>query len=374
MPGELWGWRNNTSGRLGLGFQSEDVAVPTRVGEEDWLEVSPGVRHTLAIRADGTLWAWGAGSSGELGQGNQFSSHTPLQVGVDTWIAISAGGFYSLGIKSDGTLWAWGYNSDANLGLNDTTQRTSPVQVGSDSTWVKVAAGHGSSFGLKSDGTLWAWGKNDYGQLGLGDTSRKYIPTRVGAFETSWASISAGPYHTAATKTDGTLWTWGAHWGGMLGVGTWVTSRRTNPTQVAGTDWDSVSAGNGHTVARKTNGTIWAFGAEYVEGTLGLGATTETWEPMQIGASSDWKSVKAGTFITIALANDGTLYQSGIGGQTTPAPYNDGVWDQAHIAVNDGTFEAVFAMTGGSEPPAVGGFWTGFIGQREIMPADQGVY
>jgi alpha-tubulin suppressor-like RCC1 family protein len=81
--------------------------------------------------------------------------------------------------------------------------------------------------------------------------------------------VAAGQNHTLALKTDGTLWAWGYNFRGQLGDGT--NDTKYTPTQVGtGNDWDSVAAGNSHTLALKTDGTLWAWGSnEY--GRLGDG-------------------------------------------------------------------------------------------------------
>jgi len=74
----------------------------------------------------------------------------------------------------------------------------------------------------------------------------------------NWASVSGGCSHTIAIKTDGTLWSWGYNSYGQLGLGD--TSQRSTTTQVGTeTTWASVSGGCSHTIAIKTDGTLWSW-------------------------------------------------------------------------------------------------------------------
>ena len=62
-------------------------------------------------------------------------------------------------------------------------------------------------------------------------------PQRVGT-ATNWQAIAAGVWHTVALRTDGTLWAWGINGDGELGIGTYTN---TNTPQQVGTDtnWGS---------------------------------------------------------------------------------------------------------------------------------------
>ena len=100
--------------------------------------------------------------------------------------------------------------------------------------------------------------------------------------------MAAGDDHTVAVKTDGTLWAWGSTTG-QLGDGT--TTDRSSPVQVGtATNWASVAAGNDHTVAVKTDGTLWAWG-DNDSGQLGDGTTTNRSSPVQVGTATNWASV-----------------------------------------------------------------------------------
>ncbi|MCD4822962.1 MAG: hypothetical protein K8R11_13150, partial [Methanococcoides sp.] len=80
--------------------------------------------------------------------------------------------------------------------------------------------------------------------------------------ENAWAyspTIAGGGYHTIALKTDGTVWAWGHNRFGQIGDGT--TTYRSSPVQVAGlADVAAIAGGLLHTIALKTDGTVWAWG------------------------------------------------------------------------------------------------------------------
>ncbi len=228
---------------------------------------------------------------------------------------IAAGQTHTVALKSDGTLWAWGYNAHGQLGDSTTFQRNTPVQAaGGGNTWAAVAAGRLHTVALKSDGTLWAWGLNDVGQLGDGTTINKSIPVQVSGGGNTWVAIAAGGDHTVALKSDGTLWAWGYNFFGQLGDGT--TTNKTTPVQVAGggNTWVAVTAGGNHTVALKSDGTLWAWGYN-LYGQLGDGTTINKSTPVQVpGGGNTWVAIAAGGAggnHTVALKSDGTLWAWG---------------------------------------------------------------
>jgi alpha-tubulin suppressor-like RCC1 family protein len=125
----------------------------------------------------------------------------------------------------------------------------------------------------------------------------------------TWTSTAGGFSHTLAIKSDGTLWAWGKNSGGQLGDGT--TTRRTSPVQVgSATTWTKVAAGENHSVGLRSNGTLWAWGSNF-SGQLGDGTTTTRTSPVQIGTATTWTQVVAGSFHTVAIRSDGTLWAWG---------------------------------------------------------------
>jgi alpha-tubulin suppressor-like RCC1 family protein len=210
-------------------------------------------------------------------------------------------------------MWAWGfneYNDGAALGLGDISNRSSPTQIGSLTTWAQVSAGRGlHSAAIKTDGTLWTWGGNYAGKLGLGDpgTVHRSSPTQVGAL-TTWSQTSAGERHLIALQTNGTMWAWGQNSYSQLGDGT--TIDRSSPVQI-GSGYNSISSGNKHNLAIATDGTLWAWGQNQY-GKLGLGNTTNRQFPTGIG-SLTWSKIAAGASHSLAVKTDGTLWSWGSG-------------------------------------------------------------
>lgn len=216
--GSLWTWGENLLGTLGVG-NTTNTNSPTQVAGS-WRKVAVGNTHTVALKTDGTLWAWGNNNDGQLGAGNSVGqSLSPRQVGAATdWVDITAGWAHNLAIKADGSLWAWGYNSSGQLGDGSTTTRFEPVKIGTATDWRTVSSFEYHNLALKTDGSLWTWGFNGSGQLGDGTTTPRLAPAPVGNLKT-WTQISAGRNHSAALQTDGTLWVWGNNSNGQLGLG-----------------------------------------------------------------------------------------------------------------------------------------------------------
>ena len=151
-----------------------------------------------------------------------------------------------------GSLWTWGYNDYGGLGDNTNTRKSSPVQtIAAGTNWKQVSCGDSHTSAIKTDGTLWVWGWNYFGQLGDNTTASKSSPVQTISGGTNWKQVAGGGAHTAAIKTDGTLWSWGYNGAGQLGDNTTIAKSSPVQTISAGTDWKQVAGGASHTAAIK---------------------------------------------------------------------------------------------------------------------------
>ncbi len=284
--------------------------------------------HSIALKSDGTVWTWGDNSAGQLGDGTMTDSTTPIQVKALTdVVAVAAGSVHSIALKSDGTVWTWGNNKFGQLGVITTEEcefgflnricSTTPVQVPGFTDVIAITGGGFHTVALKSDGTVWS-------------TSPVWSPTAVEFVGlTDVTAIAAGGYHTIALKTDGTVWAWGWNQYGQLGDGT--TANSSTPVQVSGlTDVTAIAAGGnnffvGHSIALKSDGTVWAWGdnsagqlgvttteiCEIYFGKEGAASTPCSTTSVQVSDLTDVTAVAAGWLYTLALKNDGTVWTWG---------------------------------------------------------------
>ena len=288
------------------GVQTSRRALQFAVGQTTATvpAVSAGVFHSLALKSDGTVWAWGYGRNGRLGNNSIATTAIPVQVvgpggtGLLTGVTgIAAGDTHSLALKSDGTVWAWGHGGVGQLGNNSAADSSIPVEVvGPGGTGlltgvIGISAGSGFSLALKSDGTVWGWGDNEFVQFGMGNNSSYAIPVQVvgpggTGVMTGVTEIAAGAEHSLALKSDGTVWAWGYGFNGRLGNNSIATTAI--PVQVVGhggigvlTGVTGIAAGQGHSLALRTDGTVWAWG-HGGNGGLGNNSTINSSVPVQV--------------------------------------------------------------------------------------------
>jgi alpha-tubulin suppressor-like RCC1 family protein len=278
------------------------------------------------------LYAWGFNNNSQLGfQETSSNSSSPLQVSgsFTDWIQVSGGSSHSLGVRANGTLWAWGFNNQGRLGDNTIVSKRSPVSVvGGFTDWVQASAGGAHSLGVRANGTLWAWGANANDLFGtgglLGDNTivSKSSPVSVVGGFTDWIQASAGGNHSLGVRANGTLWAWGANnifgTGGLLGDNT--TVNKSSPVSVVGgfTDWIQASAGSYHSLGVRANGTLWAWGsngfASAPPGQLGDNTTVNKSSPVSVvGGFTDWIQASAGFYHSLGVRANGTLWSWGRG-------------------------------------------------------------
>lgn len=294
VDGFLWAWGSNSSGELGI--TGTDITFNNRIQvgtDNDWKSVQLNNGSTLIIKNNGTLWGCGLNVYGTLGDGTNTSGSNIHQIGTDTWKEVSINQSRVIGIKTNGTLWNWGVNN------------TIPVQVGTSSDWKKAYVGNGFFLALKNNGTLWNWG-----QLGGGGCDGSNFiaqPIQVG-IDNTWKDIRLSENVNLAIKENGTLWSKGNNYLGNMGVPT-ITCSNIFVQVGTDTDWDSFKESelqNGG-YAFKINGTLWAWGNNS-NGILGIGNNTAAiYYPTQV-IGSEWRSIKAGNWISFGIKNDNSLW------------------------------------------------------------------
>lgn len=157
------------------------------------------------------------------------------------------------------------------------------------------------------------------------------ILTSHNSFSQCWKEIAAGENHTLAIKTDGTLWAWGRNQSGQLGDGTIVD--KNVPTQIGSdTDWASIDAVANNNLALKTDGSLWSWGENNI-GQVGNGAFgTDVNSPIRIGIDNDW--VKIAAIGAYAIKSNGTLWGWS---KNTNGSLGTGNYDPHYVPIQIGT-------------------------------------
>ena len=232
-----------------------------------------GRAHACGQAPDGAWYCWGDNTYGQLGNGTFTSSNRPVRLGI-LYPLLFAGGDNTCGINpSISRFECWGRNDAGQLGngATDTPGVWSPTPVFGLSGTGKivpgfVALGGSHSCAVVSTGAMKCWGDNSHGQLGDGTRTRRLTPTSVTS-TTTWKenAIVAGDGHTCALTSTGSLYCWGANDRAQSGIAN-TPDGFTVPTQVplpgnASPTFSSVSGHFATTCAQESSsGPFWCWG------------------------------------------------------------------------------------------------------------------
>ena len=150
-------------------FQSDAAA--------QWVDLSAGAQHVVAINQLGQLKAWGS------------NTHNQCEVPpITNATAVAAGDDHTLALDADGNVYAWGRNGDGQCDVPEGLKART------------IAAGSSHSVAIDTDGHLVAWGNNRFNQCA--------IPISLQSMR--FSAVEAGALHTVAITEDGLLRGWGS--------------------------------------------------------------------------------------------------------------------------------------------------------------------
>jgi alpha-tubulin suppressor-like RCC1 family protein len=317
-----------------------------------------GANHSLFITSDGSLWTMGENNYGQLGDGSFNNTNLPQRIVTGGVIAIAGSG-HTLFVKTNGSLWGMGGNDQGQLGDGHPTTISPPYGIDLPEQILAggvtaVSAGGQHSLIIKTNGSLWAMGFNTSGQLGDGTTATSApfgvsLPEQIVA--SNVVAVAAGAGHSLFLKSDGSLWAMGANNNGQLGDGTQNNTNR--PEEIVTSNVVAIAAGNNHSLFLKSDGSLWGMGYN-VQGDLGIGNFVNTNRPQQI-VPSGVTAIAAGFEHSLFIKSDGSLWGMGAastgqlgGGSSIKTDHPVEIVVSGVTAIAGGTLHSLFLKSDGT--------------------------
>ena len=284
-------------------------------GGQVWLD-------RLEVKAAANRFAFPTIASVGLESFISGSNWVSLAVRYNEWVGrdrFQIPGFLdTVGVQSNGTLWT-SERSDNGKWLVDQL-----TQFGNESDWQQVARVDATSvILLKTNGTLWQWGTNHFDLGKQAYTDRRwpglqaFQPTQLGT-NSDWQTVGKWGA-TLARKTDGSVWAVSDRdASGVTDLRRMTNFDQLPPevTQPPSSAWKPYL---------RKDGTLWF---SHSENRMEKGTTKEFFEQSQISRDTNWLSTQwAGKWI-VALRSDGTLWkweQMGWSDQFSKSPSRLGI-------------------------------------------------
>lgn len=270
----VYAWKSNVS----FGKRTDDYAISaksiskTPVKIEFFEGKSPiytyvGPRHSAVVTKSGELYTYGSGNWGILGHGDEksviYSEPKLVEYFAKNGIKIKKvclGDFHSIALSEDGKVFTWGFGGEKGvvfglfrrdpgaLGHGDWVHYFTPKRVNffaeKNINIVDISSGVSHSMCLADDGTLYSFGKGYYGLLGNGSTKDQSTPKEVILLKIlkeenpndEIIKLDCADEYTACLTKGGDVYVWGKNHQGQLGIGSGIgidmTDSQNHPTKM----------------------------------------------------------------------------------------------------------------------------------------------
>lgn len=352
------------TGQLGLGSNLMERKKPAKViletghpANEAVVQVTAGGMHTMCLTKDGVVFSWGCNDEGSLGRvaddGSALHDEDECSVpgeirfpeGTARIIQISAGDSHSAALTEDGNVFFWGGWRD-NSGIMS-EKFPSPRSIPLPAAVTKISSGCHHILFLISNGQVFSMGCGENGQLGR--LSERFATRNARNWQADLMTPAQVPLKYAFKKglsksgetaalprilVASNIWAGGftsmlqLESGHVLGFGLNSSSQLAIPStesneaacvfqpkylpNVSDLEVKDISCGHHHTLILSKDGAVYACGLkEY--GALGFGGTDGVVDaPTKVDIADDpIKTVAAGTHLSFAVTDKGTMYSWG---------------------------------------------------------------
>jgi alpha-tubulin suppressor-like RCC1 family protein len=260
----IFAWGVNSRFELGLNMEPAKQTLPAPLLPLEGVRITniaSSESHSLFLTAEGRVWSCGTGFCGILGHGDLTDCPQPRPIEALSHVEVvdvSVGVRHSVAVSSKGQVFTWGSDDLYQLGHGrhedvEIYEKGFDGKTGGTFAYVTKPTVLMSLFGQKvlarrssccnfstvimtEQGTLYSWGNNTDGQCGQGHrcpdhflvfvdphmqrTAMQCIrePRRVET-STIFKTINCGGYHTLAIDKEHRLWSFGQGMWGKLGHG-----------------------------------------------------------------------------------------------------------------------------------------------------------
>jgi alpha-tubulin suppressor-like RCC1 family protein len=119
----------------GLGGPMQTFNLPMLIDDPKIgtiVAISAGSSSSFILNSQGQIFGFGNGQSGRLGIGNSMFQYSPVLIsgsGIGKVLDITTGQYHSLLLNDQGQIYSFGDNESGRLGLGDTKEKWVPMLI-----------------------------------------------------------------------------------------------------------------------------------------------------------------------------------------------------------------------------------------------------